>query len=99
MSMGARAGDWVRIRVTILPAGERAPGIPADTASHPYQGWINGWAAHEAAIGERVTLRTLAGRTVEGTLVEVNPGYAHSFGRPHPALLAVGPSLKKLLED
>ena len=55
-------------------------------------------AVEEAAIGEAVTLRTLSGRHVRGTLVEIDPGYSHSFGRPHRSMLAVGPSLKRLLD-
>jgi hypothetical protein len=99
MSMAERIkpGDWVRIHISILPAGERAAGIPADTAAHPYEAWINGFAEEEAVLEEDVTVRTLSGRRVRGTLVEINPGYSHTFGRPARALLAVGPSLKRLL--
>ena len=94
-----KPGDWVRVHIVILSAGERAPGVPSDTAAHAYEGWINGWAIEEAQIGEPVTIRTMAGRSVQGVLSEVQPGYQHGFGRPHRALLAVGPSLKALLED
>jgi hypothetical protein len=100
MSMAQRVspGEWARIHVEILPAGERAAGIPPDTAAHPYEAWINGFAQQEAALGEAVTIRTLSGRCVQGTLVEIDPGYSHGFGRPHGSLLAVGPSLKRLLD-
>ncbi len=94
-----KPGVWVRIHIVILSPAERAPGIPSDTASHPYEGWINGWLVEAARVGDRTTIRTLSGRLVLGTLVEARPGYTHGFGRPHPTLLAVGPSLKKLLED
>lgn len=99
MNESARPGDWVRIHVVILPAGERAPGIPPDTAAHPYEAWINGWAVEEAAVGEPVTVRTMAGRQVRGRLCEIRPGYRHGFGRPHPALSAVGPMLRRLLGE
>lgn len=99
MNDTAKPGDWVRIHIVILEARERAPGIPADTACHPYEGWINGWAVEEARVGEPVTVRTMAGRQVRGRLCEVHPGYRHGFGRPHPALLAVGPALRRLLDE
>jgi hypothetical protein len=89
----------VRVHIVILSAGERAPGVPSDTASHAYEGWINGWAVEDAQIGDPLTIRTMAGRLVRGTLVEAHPGYHHGFGRPHHALLGVGPSLRALLED
>lgn len=99
MNDSAKAGDWVRIHIVILPADDRAPGIPPDTGAHPYEGWINGWAVEGARVGEAVTIRTLAGRHIRGRLCEVRPGYHHSFGRPHPALLAVGPALRRLLDE
>jgi len=95
----AKPGDWARIHIVILEARERAPGIPPDTACHPYEGWINGWAVEEARVGEPVTVRTMAGRHVRGRLCEVHQGYRHGFGRPHPALLAVGPALRRLLDE
>jgi len=98
MAERVKPGGWARIHIVILPPGERAAGIPPDTAAHPYEAWINGFAVEEAAIGEAVTLRTLSGRHVRGTLVEIDPGYSHSFGRPHRSMLAVGPSLKRLLD-
>lgn len=97
MADQARPGDWVRVYLVLLPAGERAPGVPADTAALPYEGWINGWAEEAARVGEAMTIRTAAGRRVRGRLVEMNPGYQHTFGRPHPAMLAIGPSLRKML--
>jgi hypothetical protein len=94
-----KPGDWVRIHLGILRPGERAPGIPPDTAAHPYEAWINGWACEEACLGGPATIRTPAGRIVRGTLAEAHPGYSHGFGRPHPALLAVGLSLKESLKE
>ncbi|MBI4278933.1 MAG: 2-amino-4-ketopentanoate thiolase [Armatimonadetes bacterium] len=99
MAEQAQRGDWVRIHLVFLPAGERAPGVPADTAATSYEGWINGWTQEAARLGETVTIRTAAGREVRGRLVEITPGYHHTFGRPHPAMLAVGPSLRKMLQD
>lgn len=99
MNDTAKPGDWARIHIVILEAQERAPGIPADTACHRYEGWIKGWAVEEARVGEPVTVRTMAGRHVRGRLSEVHPGYHHGFGRPHPALLAVGPALRRLLDE
>jgi hypothetical protein len=78
----------VRIHWTVLPGGQRAPGVPSDTAAAPYDAWVNGWALEAAQLGDTVAIETLAGRCVRGTLVEVSPGYSHSFGRPHPVMLA-----------
>jgi len=95
----ARPETWVRIHLVFLPHGQRGPGVPTDTAAQPYEGWINGWVQQWAAVGEEVTIRTLAGREVRGRLVEIGPGHFHSFGRLHPAMLAIGPALRRLLDD
>lgn len=49
-------------------------------------------------VGEVVTVRTLTGRTVTGSLVAVNPPVPHDFGAPVPELLAVGPEVRRRLK-
>ncbi|HHY35381.1 MAG TPA: 2-amino-4-ketopentanoate thiolase [Firmicutes bacterium] len=95
----ARPGDWVEVHNIILKPGERSPDVPADTARTPLQCWMKGWALGEARVGERVKIRTPAGRTVEGTLAVVNPGYTHSFGPSVPELQGIGEELRKLLRE
>ena len=36
----------------------------------------------------------MTGRDVTGVLTDVNPGYAHTFGRPPPELTHVGRDLR-----
>jgi len=48
----------------------------------PFEAWINGWARGDAPIGDTIEIRTLTGRVVEGELVELEPGYDHTFGSP-----------------
>jgi 2-amino-4-ketopentanoate thiolase alpha subunit len=81
---------WARIHRVELAPSERAPGIPADTAAVPLESWINGWLVDDAELGESCKLKTPTGRIVEGVLVEVDPGYHHSFGSPPPALRRAG---------
>jgi 2-amino-4-ketopentanoate thiolase alpha subunit len=99
MESGSRLppGRWVRVHRFELAASERAGGIPADTASLPFETWVNGWLAEEAALGERARIRTPTGRLVEGELVEIDPGYTHSFGSPPPALQRAGDRARELL--
>ena len=97
MSEQIAAGTWVEIYAVLLTSAERAPGLPADTAQRPYESWVKGFLAAPAALGEEATVQTLAGRTVSGKLVALNPAHAHSFGSPHPAMLAIGPDLRRRL--
>jgi hypothetical protein len=84
------AGAWVRIHRIELAPSERAPGIPEDSAAVPFESWINGWLVENSPFGSRTRIRTATGRVVEGELVEVGPGYEHSFGSPPPALQRAG---------
>lgn len=90
-------GRRVRIHRVELAASERAENVPPDTASVPFETWINGHLVEEARLGEHVAIRTATGRVVEGELVEVDPGYDHSFGAPPPVLERVGGEARLLL--
>jgi 2-amino-4-ketopentanoate thiolase alpha subunit len=84
------SGRWVRIHRVELAPSDRSDGLPPDTASVPFETWINGWLLEDADLGDRAAIRTATGRLVEGQLVEADPGYDHSFGAPPPALQRLG---------
>jgi len=95
--MDAKKGDWVQIRDTVLEAGERAPQVPADTAGLPLLMWVKGFLQDdEASIGTEVTIVTMSGRTVRGTMTQVNPRYTHDFGDCVPELLQIHRQVKRL---
>ena len=83
-------GRWARIHRVELRASERALGLPEDTASVPFESWINGWLVEDAELGQPARIRTMTGRMVAGELVAVDPGYDHSFGSPPAALQRAG---------
>ncbi len=99
MESGSRLPPWTWVRVHRfeLAASERAGGIPSDTASLPFETWVNGWLVEEATLGERACIRTPTGRLVEGELVEIDPGYTHSFGSPPAALQRAGDRARVVL--
>ncbi len=84
------AGAWVEIEQVVLEPGERAPGIPEDTAAVPLLLRVAGFLTDDAVIGEHVRVRTLIGRELEGVLRVVGPHYTHSFGDVVPELLTIG---------
>lgn len=81
----------------ILPAGERSPHVPSDTAEVPYVARVKGFLLEDARVGDVVTIETIIGHRVTGTLLAVNPPYGHDFGRPVPELLSIGNELHTLL--
>lgn len=94
-----RAGDWAEVRLVVLVPGERAPGLPEDTARVPLEARVHGFLERDARPGEQAAVATVLGRRVEGTLVRVLPEPGHSFGRPVPELLPVGGELRRRLSE
>ncbi|MHB9002854.1 MAG: 2-amino-4-oxopentanoate thiolase subunit OrtA [Coriobacteriia bacterium] len=92
-------GDWVEIERVLLEPADRAPGLPANTAATPLGRWVMGFALAEARIGDEVEIETMTGRVELGRLVEISPGYTHTFGEPPRELAAVGRDLRARLAD
>lgn len=90
----------MQIHNVILSPEERAPQVPEDTRRVPFEMWLKGFLVEEeAAIGDEVTITTVIGRQIKGTLVAVNPVYPHNFGEPVPELLTIGAELRALIAD
>jgi hypothetical protein len=83
--------------LVVLEQGERAPGLPADTAATPYQARVRGFLEADAQLGDLACVRTLAGRRVTGALQRLAPAPGHSFGEPVEELLAAGDELRERL--
>lgn len=91
------AGTWVELERVILNVGERAPGIPSDTASVPFTGRVRGFLVGPAFLKSQVQVRTQADRIVTGTLRTVLPRNPANFGEPSAELLMVGKAMKARL--
>jgi hypothetical protein len=91
------AGTWVEIRSVVLPAGERAPQVPADTQRVHLEMRTKGFLVEAAAIGDEVEVTTSTGRPLRGVLAVVNPAYTHGFGPAVPELLTIGREVRALL--
>jgi len=93
-------GDWVQIYKVLLPPGERAPGLPPETAAVPLAMKVKGFLVDEqATTGDIVSVRTVTGRIVSGELKAINPLYEINFGRPQPELMTVGLEARELLRE
>ena len=93
------AGTWVELERVILRPGERAPNIPADTASVPFAARVRGFLVAPARMGATAEVRTQAERVVAGRLRAVLPRNPADFGDPSPELLQVGKEMKRRLES
>lgn len=95
----AKKEDWVEVQIILLEAGHRSGAVPADTSNVPYLARVKGFLVDDATVGDHAAVETVIGRTVEGTMIDINPPYGHDFGRPAPELLPVGPELRSLLAE
>ena len=95
--MDAKKGDWVQIYKVVVEAGERTAKLPEDTQKASFNLRAKGFVEQDASIGDEVTITTAAQRQLTGTLVAINPGPGHSFGRPVPELITIGKELRSML--
>ncbi|HZK41397.1 MAG TPA: 2-amino-4-oxopentanoate thiolase subunit OrtA [Clostridia bacterium] len=90
--------DFVVIELVILPVGKRAPQVPEDTAKTPLLAFTKGWLLdEEATVGDKVKVKAMSGRTVEGTLTNRGLAPAHDYGDFVPELLQIHQQVRGLL--
>ena len=100
MKQTAKKNDWVRIMQIILTPEERLDSLPESTKKVPLKCWINGFLQDDTAEpGDMVTVETLIGRKVSGTLYEAWPCYSHGFGRQQPALIHAGNEVRRIMKE
>lgn len=98
--MRIKIGTWVEIHDTVLKPEERTGNLPEETKKVPLEMRVKGFLLDEEAnLSDRVKIRTVTGRIVEGTLIKENPTYEHGYGETFiPELLRIGQDLRALLE-
>ena len=84
-----KAETYVEIRATILNIGERAAGIPDDTAAVPLVMWLKGHLMHDCILGETATVKTATERMETGILESVEPVTQLDYGQFVPELLEI----------
>lgn len=90
------AGAHVEILWVVLEPERRAPALPPVTRSTPYVVRARGILLTNSAIGETASIRTQAGRTLEGKLEMARPADTHTFGRPPQALVNAIEAIQEL---
>ena len=99
MTERAVKNTWVEIGGIVLQKEERAPHLPDDTKQVPLEMRVKGFLRHDAEQGEEAEILTLSGRIIRGTITELNPAYAHMFGRPIPELTLIAGAVRATLRE
>lgn len=76
-----KKGTWVEIEEIVLMPEDRAKNIPEETKKTPLKCWIRGNCLSDCEMGDEVQVETNVGRIAKGKVVDVEPGYYHSFGK------------------
>lgn len=91
-----KAGDLVYIEKIVLPAGERAPSVPEDTAKVPLIAYCKGFLKEDAMTGDEAVIETFIGREVKGRVMSKDPAYVHTYGDVVPELLKISRSVREI---
>ena len=98
--MDAKKGDWVRIHKVILRPDQRGANLPEDTKQVAFEMWDKGFLKVDgASLGDEVTVETVVGRKLTGTLVEVAPNFDVSYGEGVTETLYIGKQLREILGE
>ena len=98
MNDTVKKGEWVQVHDIILKPEERTAKIPEDTKKVPLEIWVKGFLDADAKMGDVVEVTTRVGRTVKGTMVDVNPTYDYGFGEVYiPELLKISRQVKDIV--
>lgn len=92
-----KKGTWATVRSTILEPGQRAPGIPEETAKTPLLMWAKGYLEADAEVGQQATVRTRTGRLETGVLEEAEPFADVNYGGFVPEILRIGDQAREIL--
>ena len=99
MTERAVKNTWVEIGAVVLQKEQRAPNLPDDTRLLSLEMRVKGFLLHDAEKGGEAEIITASGRTVRGTLTEINPVYTHMFGSPIPELSPIAAEIRAILRE
>jgi hypothetical protein len=93
-----KKGTWVEVEETVLTPEERAKNIPEETKKTPLKCWIRGNCLNDCELGNEVSVETNVGRIAKGKVVDVEPGYYHSFGKYVGELGHIGKQARDMIK-
>ncbi|SUY46131.1 Uncharacterised protein [Clostridium putrefaciens] len=93
-----RKGTWIEIEEVVLEVDDRASNIPIETKATPLKCWIRGYCMEDCDLGEYVQVKTNIGRIAKGVVVEVEPGYYHTYGKYVSEISRIGIQAKEMIK-
>ncbi|MBZ9687514.1 2-amino-4-ketopentanoate thiolase [Clostridium estertheticum] len=92
-----KKGTWVEVEETVLTPADRATNIPDETKKTPLKSWTRGKCLSDCELGYEVQVETNIGRIAQGTIVEIEPGYYHTYGKYVKEISNIGKQAREII--
>ena len=94
-----KKGTWVEVEEIVLLPEDRSTAIPEETKKTPLKCWIRGKCLSECKLGIEVQVETNVGRIATGLVVEVEPGYYHTYGKYVEEISNIGKQAREIIAE
>ncbi|MCB2288963.1 2-amino-4-ketopentanoate thiolase [Clostridium sp. CS001] len=92
-----KKGTWVEVEEIVLVPEDRAKNIPDETKNTPLKCWTRGNCLSDCELTGTVQIETNVGRIASGTVVEIEPGYYHTYGKYVQEVSNIGKQAKEIM--
>jgi len=94
-----KKGTWVEVEEIVLAPEDRASNIPDETKKTPLKSWTCGKCLSDCEIGGHVQVETNIGRISSGIVVDIEPGYYHTYGKYVEEISNIGKQARKIIAE
>ncbi|MBU3159665.1 2-amino-4-ketopentanoate thiolase [Clostridium frigoris] len=92
-----KKGTWVEVEEIVLTPKDRAVNIPDETKKTPLKCWIRGNCISDCELGNEVEVETNVGRIAKGIVVQIEPGYYHTYGKYVEEISNIGKQAREMI--
>ena len=92
-----KKGTWVEVEETVLTPDDRAANIPDETKKTPLKSWTCGKCLSDCELGDQVGVETNIGRIASGKVVDIEPGYYHTYGKYVEEISNIGKQAREII--
>ena len=92
-----KKGTWIEIEEIVLMPEDRAVSIPDETKKTPLKSWIRGRCLSDCELGNEVQVETNIGRIAKGKIVDIEPGYYHTYGNYVEEISNIGKQAREII--
>ncbi|MBX4270229.1 2-amino-4-oxopentanoate thiolase subunit OrtA [Clostridium estertheticum] len=94
-----KKGTWVEVEEIVLTPKDRAKNIPDETKKTPLKCWIRGKCLSDCELGNEMQVETNVGRIATGIVVQIEPGYYHTYGKYVEEISNIGKQAREIISQ